>query len=78
MYYYGLETDREKEPTKPIVVTDINLLYSLADNNLLEFLIGVRQDRKDKTKRVWLFDGNVHVQDIINSFYLSYGYKKQK
>jgi hypothetical protein len=76
---YGLESDRELQKkiknVKTVVIKDINLLYKLADKNLLGFLLNVTNDWDNPNKKVWIFEWNSYVQDEITEFYY---YKKRK
>lgn len=66
---YGYEDHDINKKVQTIPVKNINLLYWLADRNLLEYLMCIGRDRDDKNNRVWFFEQNAYVQDEINAFY---------
>lgn len=69
--YYGYEDYEEnKEKIKTFAVKDINLVYRLLDENLLEFLVGVSSDWTNPSKKCYIFQLNTYVQDCINSYYM--------
>ena len=69
MQLYGYEDHDINKKVQTIPVKNINLLYWLADRNLLEYLMCIGRGRDDKNNRVWFFEQNAYVQDEINAFY---------
>ena len=66
---YGYEDHDINKKVQTIPVKNINLLYWLADRNLLEYLMCIGRDRDDKNNRVWFFEQNAYVLDEIYAFY---------
>lgn len=69
MQLFGYEEHNINKKVQTIPVKNINLVYWLADRNLLEYLTGVGKDRENLNNRVWFFEKNVYVQDEITAFY---------
>jgi uncharacterized membrane protein len=71
--FYGYEDFGNQVDVRmgTIPIKNIDLLYYIAANNLLEFLVKVVQDRKFPENKVYLFQKNTYIQDAVNSFYLN-------
>jgi hypothetical protein len=70
--FYGYEDFENQTDIKmgTIAVKKIDLLYYIASQNLLEYLVKVVQDREYPDNKVYLFQKNTYIQDAVNSFYL--------
>lgn len=75
---YGLEDRDSKEKCKTIPIKDINLVYRMAENNLLEYLLYIKPDRDNPDKKIWLMEHNSYVQDVYNDFYMASDIKNNK
>lgn len=63
--------DNSKNPRKEYtsyLVTDEDLLYRLASNSLLDKLCGVAPSKKVEGTRVWFFDKDPCVWNVIKQY----------
>lgn len=75
---YGLEDRDPSQKCKTIPIKDIQLLYKFAENNLLEYLLYIKNDRDNPDKKIWFFEHNSYIQDIYNQFYMPSDIKNNK
>ncbi|MDD3173376.1 MAG: hypothetical protein PHF63_06920 [Herbinix sp.] len=75
---YGLEDRDTKHRGKLLPVKDIYLAYKMIDNNLLEYLVYITNDRDYPDKKVWMFEQTVDTQDIFNNYYMEKEIKNNK
>lgn len=78
--YHGYEDFEEpNKKMKTVCIKQLNLLYSLSQEGLLEYMVNICQDKNNPDKRVWIFQHTVEVQDVINEFHSgSHKYKNNK
>lgn len=60
---------KTKKEYTSILVTDEDLLYELARCSLLDKLCGVADSWKVKGTRVWFFDKDPGVQNVVRQYY---------
>ena len=61
------ETTKRDYPN--YLVKDEVLLYKIADAGLLDKLSRVAKDKFDETKRIWFFDKDQDVKQIIDDYW---------
>ncbi len=62
------ESNSEHKEYKTYLVTDEELLYRLAECSLLDKLCHVAQNRFDESTRVWFFDKDPGVWNVIKKY----------
>lgn len=78
MQLYGYEDRDTRHRGKLLPVKDIYLAYKMINNNLLEYLLYITNDRYYTDKKVWMFEQNVYTQDIFNDYYMENEIKNQR
>lgn len=63
-----MATDNNRKEYNSYLVTDEDLLYKLASCSLLDKLCGVAPSRKVEGTRVWFFDRDPCVENVIKQY----------
>jgi hypothetical protein len=65
-----METINENQPREYdyFLIADQKLLYRLSDMGLLDRMHKVIRDKRDKTRRLWLFDKCDDTRDVITQW----------
>jgi hypothetical protein len=78
MQLFGLEDIETNQKKRLLPIKEIDLAYRMIENNLLEYLVYITDDRRNPDKKVYMFVQNVYVQDVYNEYYMAKEYKNKR